>query len=191
MDPLTLRFIERITAVLIGGIAIYLGYRLFDKVPEQRDSGGKVKLPWDISVVLTRVGPGIFFALFGAATVSLALFRPVEMKDGNLVAYAGGGAGAVAGSHARADARALLRRDIATLNTIPQMLPADLAEHERESVSRTLRRVKLSLIRPVWGEPAEGFGDMTQFEKWVLADEQDAPPAGMDGALALYRSNGN
>ena len=40
MDPISWRFIERILAVAIGGVSIYLGYRLFAQVPEQRDSDG-------------------------------------------------------------------------------------------------------------------------------------------------------
>jgi hypothetical protein len=80
MDVLLLRFFERITVVLISGMAIYLGFRLFLAVPELKDSDGKVELPWNISVVTTRVGPGVFFALFGIAAVSLALYRLLEMQ---------------------------------------------------------------------------------------------------------------
>ena len=79
MDTFTafvsLRFLERLCAVVIGGIAIYLGYRLFLKVPERHDSAGKLVLPWDVSVVLSRVGPGIFFALFGASVVGASFFK--------------------------------------------------------------------------------------------------------------------
>jgi hypothetical protein len=61
MDPLLsgllIRFFERITAVLIGGMAIYLGFRLFREVPEHRDSAGNLVLPWDISIKLTRLAP--------------------------------------------------------------------------------------------------------------------------------------
>ena len=41
MDPLVLRFIERITTVLTGAFSIYLGYRLFLSMPEQKTSDGK------------------------------------------------------------------------------------------------------------------------------------------------------
>src|SRR3712207_3118553 len=97
MDFLLFRFLERMTVVLIGGMAIYLGFRLFLAVPELRESDGEVKLPWNISIVMTRVGPGVFFALFGIAALSLALYRPLDRT-------------------ARADARALLRKEIARLN---------------------------------------------------------------------------
>jgi len=79
LDPLVLRFFERITAVLIGGLAIYLGYQLFLRVPEHKDSAGKVMLPWNISVVMSRIGPGVFFALFGVIDVGIAIVRPLEI----------------------------------------------------------------------------------------------------------------
>ena len=41
MDPIALRAFERILATLIGGLAIYLGYRLFVQVPSERDGEGR------------------------------------------------------------------------------------------------------------------------------------------------------
>jgi hypothetical protein len=117
MDFLLLRFFERITVVLISGMAIYPGFRLFLAVPELRESDGQVTLPWNISIVMTRVGPEVFFALFGIAEVSLALYRPLEMtvtgagraggEEGQRFSYAAGPA--LGDRTARADARALLR----------------------------------------------------------------------------------
>jgi hypothetical protein len=195
MDFLLLRFLERMTVVLISGMAIYLGFRLFLAVPELRESDGEVKLPWNISVVMTRVGPGVFFALFGIAAVSLALYRPLEMtltgpgraggESRQRFSYAADPT--LDDRTARADARALLRKEIARLNAIPRLLRADLPEYERDSVQRTLARVKLQLMKPLWGDASEGFGDIATFEAWVDAGEFDAPPAHMEGALALYR----
>lgn len=185
MDPLLLRFIERITALLIGGVSIYIGYRLFLSVPEQRDSSGKVTLPWNISVVMTRVGPGVFFALFGITAVCFALVRPltIESASGARASYAGA---APLDSSARAEARALLRRDMALLNAIPRELRHDLPAPERADIERGLTRVKLSLMKPVW-ESKEGFGDFAAFEKWALAGDSLPQPEGMSEAVALYR----
>src|SRR5574341_1112697 len=74
MDPLFLRALERIIAVLIGGLAIYLGYQLFIHLPTQMNSEGKIVLPGDISVYLSRVGPGAFFALFGTIVVAASFY---------------------------------------------------------------------------------------------------------------------
>src|ERR1700737_1004028 len=57
-DPLLLRFIERLAAVLLGGMAIYLGYRLFQLVPESKESSGRGGLPWNGTVGVSKGGPG-------------------------------------------------------------------------------------------------------------------------------------
>ncbi len=191
LAPFLMRFLEHLTAVLIGGMTIYLGFRLFLAVPEHRDAAGKLVLPWDVSIVLTRVGRGVFFALFGVVAVSLALLRPLDIRfqdspDPHRLRYAGQAAGV--DEAARADARALLRGEMATLNTLPRQLRADLAEHERDSMSRGLARVKLALLKDVWGGPEEGFGDFAEFERWVRqGGDPHPPPRGMEGALELYR----
>ena len=197
MDPITLRFIERFLIVIFSGMAIYLGYRLFLAVPEQRNSSGEVKLSKDISIILSRVGPGAFFALFGVIVLSLSLLRPLEFSSSASEAAQQSGA-AQAYSYAsepptrddsalRSDARVGLRREIGRLNTIPQLLKTDLLENDRNDIIRSLRRVKLLLMKPAWGEPEEGFGDFAAFEEWVEQGEVDPPPADMKGALELYR----
>ena len=196
MDPLFLRFVERLVSVLIGGLAIYLGYRLFQRVPENRDSSGRVTLPWNVSIVMTRVGPGVFFALFGASTVGLSLINPLQLSDsGKAVYYGNGGkpAAIYAGESpsgdqdGKKDARRLLRKEINILNAIPRRLSADLALPDREEVDSAIARIKLLLIKPVWGTREEGFGDITEFETWVQRGEPDPAPPGMPGALELYR----
>jgi hypothetical protein len=196
MDPLLSRFLERFTVVLFGGMAIYLGFRLFLEVPEHRDSSGKVAMPWDISVVMTRIGPGVFFALFGVAAISLTLIRPLEVSlegsrgsedQGRHLSVRYIGEQALGEQVARADARALLRKEIARLNAIPRLLRPDLPEHDRDPIRRSIARVKLLLMKPVWGDSNDGFGDIGEFERWVEAGEPDPPPARMEGALALYR----
>lgn len=195
MDPLLLRFMERISIVLIGGLAIYLGYRLFLQVPEHRDSAGKVTFPWDLSIAMTRIGPGVFFALFGTIAVGLSFIKPLEINtqhtgDSNIqgspqsIRYMG--SQRPGDKMARADARALLRKEMAGLNTIPRLLSPDLPQHDRDDIKRHITRVKVLLMKPVWGDSTEGFGDIKDFERWVEAREPNPPPAGMEGALALY-----
>lgn len=75
-----IRGFERLTAVLIGGLAIYLGYRLFSLVPKEKVAAGTVTLPGGIKVNLSRVGPGAFFAVFGAALIGIALLTPVHKE---------------------------------------------------------------------------------------------------------------
>lgn len=75
----SLRMIERILATLLGGFFAWLGYRLFLDVTSKQTSSGEFKLPSGIAVHLTRVGPGIFFALFGAAVVCYSLYSRVSI----------------------------------------------------------------------------------------------------------------
>jgi hypothetical protein len=37
-------------------------------------------LPGNISIYLSRVGPGVFFALFGAAVIALSLHHAIQYK---------------------------------------------------------------------------------------------------------------
>jgi hypothetical protein len=198
MDPLlsglVVRFLERITAVLIGGMALYLGFRLFREVPEHRDSSGNLVLPWDISIKLTRVGPGVLFALFGIAAVSLALFRPLEIqpqasaktddpKGAGRLIY---GSATPANRDARSDGRKLLQKHFAVLNTIPSQLRPDIAKQDADNINVNLREIKLKLMRPVWGDADEDFGDYEVFEHWVRNGESPPPPPGMKEAVAFF-----
>jgi hypothetical protein len=185
MDPLVLRSIERILDVIVGGMAIILGYRLFRSVPGASDGKGTFKFPMHTSVMLTKVGPGVFFALFGAAIICMALFRGLDLTvDGRHIRYAGS---VHAASSARADARALMRREMATLNALPGMLDPKLDEQSRDDATRSLRRAKLQLMKPAWGDARDGFGDYKDFETWVEQGEQGPAPANSSEALALYR----
>src|ERR1051325_5192351 len=67
--------------VIFGGLSIFLGYRLFLKLPERADSSGKLVLPGDISVFISRVGPGVFFCLFGVAVLVMALQNGLELNS--------------------------------------------------------------------------------------------------------------
>lgn len=183
MDPILLRFIERLTAVLIGGLAIYLGYRLFQSVPEQRDSAGKLELP-KLTIVFTRVGPGVFFALFGVVAVGLSLLQPLQLglpEQPGSVRYAGTLSSNDANE--RADERALLRRDFALLNNLPRQLPMS----ERDAVKRGVVRIKLALMEPVWGTEKEGYGDFQVFNDWARYGDDSTPPADSRAAVELWR----
>lgn len=79
------RAIERFANVLIGALAIYLGYKLFMNLPERRENHEgelKLMLPGDISVYASRVAPGVFFALFGTAVVLMSFVSSMELHSG-------------------------------------------------------------------------------------------------------------
>lgn len=194
VDPLLLRFIERVVCVLLGGLAIYLGYRLFRDVPQMTDSSGKVALPWNISVAVTRVGPGVFFALFGVVAVGTSLVMPLRLSGADAMAarkseqvvYLSSPLAADPGS--RADARRLLEKEMNLLNSIPRQLRADLAQIDREDIEAGLAGVKLRLLKPVWGTREEGFGEYAQFATWIRQGATGEPPPDMAAAVALFRT---
>src|SRR5437867_4333066 len=86
MDPqsmvIAFRMLERILGVLIGAILIYLGYRLFLSLPGKRGRNGGTgdfSFAGGNKVKLSKVGPGVFFALFGAGLIAFSLVRPVRL----------------------------------------------------------------------------------------------------------------
>lgn len=67
--------LERLAITALGGLAIWLGYKLFflilesNSIIEAQASGGyKLKL--------SKIGPGIFFCLFGTLLVGFSIFQP-------------------------------------------------------------------------------------------------------------------
>jgi len=191
-----LRFMERLLAVAIGGLAIYLGYRLFRLVPESKDSEGRVTFSKDLSIVVSRVGPGVFFALFGALVVGLSLYRSVEVgvDQGRFVGnpapaayFQGVGNAAGATEDARkSDTRMLLRREIAILNTLPKLLDPALPVQDRSHVELAIPRIKLALMKPVWGEATDGWGTPEAFERWLKQGDGGPPPDEIAAAVKYF-----
>jgi hypothetical protein len=195
---LALRLIERSLAVGIGGLCIYFGYRLFLALPEMRDASGQFSLPMNIRIVISRVGPGVFFALFGAGIVALSLYQSIQYErtvSGGTVAgdastrekFTGLGATLSRNeTEERADARALLRRDFAVLNTIPRLLRPDLPSQDTDKVATATERVKLALMHNVWGTSKEGWGDEAAFEAWLKSGRPKPAPAPLIEPARLY-----
>ncbi len=205
MDPDTLRAIERILAVLMGGLSIYLGYRLFLQLPDRTDSAGKIILPGNISIYLSRVGPGIFMALFGAAVVAFSLHNTVtyretlsgtEAYDGRgstsdetplspgVREYSGIGERGAAGTLQSLEvSRAMVKRDIFILNSLSNALRTDLNPEDQVDIELAVPRIKVALLKTVW---AEDWGDPEAFEDWVFRSAAEDPPQELEAAAAFY-----
>jgi hypothetical protein len=82
-DPLIFvvigRCLERLAIVIIAGVCIVLGARLFGS-PLENDGEANLKYRM-MQMTLRRIGPGVFFALFGAAVLSLSLLKPVGFEE--------------------------------------------------------------------------------------------------------------
>src|SRR4029077_10124129 len=69
---MSFRGAERLLIVAVAALCIWLGYKLFQSLPLEHGSGGTLQLP-SAKLVMSKVGPGVFFALFG----SLVLWQSV------------------------------------------------------------------------------------------------------------------
>jgi hypothetical protein len=189
MQPVNMRAIERILAVIIGGICIYLGYSLFLHIPELKEGEGTFKLPGGISILITRVGPGVFFALFGAGIVALALYRSVvyrtEGPEGSQM-YGGLTPQHTArGGESLDRDRLRLVLEIEFLNMLPSLLRTDLSDERRRELPQRITSTKLALMQTVWGPD---WGDFDEFGLWAESGALDPIPKGLETAAAYYRS---
>jgi hypothetical protein len=195
MDILLMRGIERLVIVLIGGMAIYLGYRLFLAVKAEAAGEAKITLPHDVTVMVSRVGPGVFFALFGSLVVVASLYFSIRYSDPER-AYSGmapslptaGARGAspmaaAASDEALALARLRLRQEIEFLNRLPALLGPGLSAGQRETAARHLREIKLRLMASVWGGD---WGDPDSFRLWAEGGAAAGDSGAFESARAFY-----
>jgi hypothetical protein len=208
MDILVMRGIERLAIVLIGGMAIYLGYRLFLAVKAEAEGEAKITLPHDVTVMVSRVGPGVFFALFGSMVVIASLYFSIAYSDperdySGMVDNLGfrpelrDTAPALSAVDSGTDeslelARVGLRQEIEFLNRLPGLLGSSLSERQQETVARRVREIKLRLMSSVW---AEDWGDSGVFRLWAEggapAELEDAgDQEDFDRARQFYEAGG-
>ena len=201
---LLMRMVERLLGLLAGGLCIVLGYRLFVKLPEKTDSSGKVVLPGGVSIWLSRVGPGIFFALFGAAIVAYSFTSTVkvtnEQNSPSPRVSTGTTAETPAASRqeiaamsdrpteqARREARQrqlmVLRGTLVDLNATIDRLGRDAASPERDRLVVGLQMAKMLLLRGAWDA---AWGDPVRFQSWINSGAAPPAPAGMDEPAGLY-----
>jgi hypothetical protein len=198
---LLLRMGERLLDVLIGGACVYLGYRLFLALPEKVDSEGKIVLPGGINIWLSRVGPGAFFALFGAVLVGMSFMYGVEVKTGSSAGGMGpekeaaavvtretraltGDAGDSAILHQQRLAEA--KNQLLVLNRDwPRALQSNLNGEERASLEIARDYSKQQILRAVWRQE---WGAFEAFEQWVNAGAQAPAPSALSEAARLYVS---
>lgn len=205
MDPAVLtsllavtfaRAAERLMLVLAGMLAVWLGYRLFAQMPAVDKSEGRLKLPGGVSIHLTRTGPGLFFALFGAAIIGYSVTRPFDLKiPAEIAATRPGAAEAASGRSIQlsgfgpatpgpqaADTETILAR----LNFYFGEQAQHLDRPAQDELALALRQAKLALMQQHW-QPA--WGDRDAFVAWVSAGATTAPPLERAaGAVLAYQS---
>ena len=181
-------------------MSIYIGYRLFLSVPHLRDSEGRIEFPGGGSVYLARLGPGAFFALFGAIVLvaslsySISYEQPSQSGAPNAaVKYTGVGQQPTPDSvSALATANLpppefdsmMLLTDLGYLNhTLPQLTDDKLTPDDRDDLQIILSRAKLGLLRHGW---REAWGDFDQFEAWIDSGAPDPVPPDLKDPAALF-----
>lgn len=195
--------IRHIMTILVGTASVYLGYRLFVEMPRRREGETKLDLPGGVSIMLSRVGPGTFFALFGAAMIVYAITKPLEVKDiAESVQTADGGntttrnrsltglGDAAAASPAPSPAvpstaLSIPRADIiAQLNAIGAEAKRAVSGPKLLDIQIAVRESKLALMREVWRPE---WGAYEPFHRWVTERFAEGdPPAGLEEAAALF-----
>lgn len=71
-------YVFKLTAPVVSGVAIYLGYRLFILgVTGQASLSVESKT---VTAQLINAAPGLFFAIGGLTTLGISIFKGVEVK---------------------------------------------------------------------------------------------------------------
>lgn len=201
MDPVSLRMFERIIDVVIGGVSIYLGYSLFIHLPDLKDSKGEFTMPGKVSVYLSRIGPGVFFALFGTTVVLLSLYSPIVVTPEGRLAMpvqdppvtdtigqpAVSFSGVTEGStqyQSFDELRVAMQRDVMLLNQMVSDLDTGLSDDEKRDFRLAQPRIKLAMLESIWDEQV--WGDRVLFREWVENGAADAPPSGTEQAAEFF-----
>jgi len=71
------RVVERLLICVFGGVSLALGWNLFRVGVVTQQSADLSAKGWRVN--LKRVGPGVFFALFGSAVLALSLHSPLNL----------------------------------------------------------------------------------------------------------------
>jgi hypothetical protein len=198
MDPQSLvivfRMLERILGVGLGGLLIYFGYRLFLDVRGKREGSGDFSIAGGNKIKISKVGPGVFFAIFGAGLVAFSLVRPVSFTSSQSSLPEKGAAPAVAtmqfmGATAvpepdeeRTRRREEMKPHISALNrAVTSLAPASSAK-DRADFERAVARAKLAFMEPLW---AEDWGDLADFREWI--EKRGPVPPGVTTAVEFYQ----
>lgn len=176
---------ERLGIVAIAALCIWLGYRLFQSLPAEHNASGTLTLP-SAKLVMSKVGPGVFFALFGG----LVLWQAVQtqLKAGPVTATASPAEGRqITLGASSGDPQALrhVQDDISVLNCLAGFAPDELVPGEAE---RALHKARVALLGSVW-QPGWGDAQFTALERGELpasgpiadiyrARHHACPPAG-------------
>ena len=202
MLAIILREAERALVDLGGILAICLGFQLFMRMPQRNRSEGKFEMPGGISIYVSRVGPGVFFSLFGAAILGLSLIHGITEDStqteptaaASIAAattvtkhFSGITPGSAADDPLKSDAeRQSVLAAIRNLNRVSASLRTDLPTASRVDIDRAIWESKWRLLSAVWD--SQNWGDYSRFREWLDQGEIDPPPATVAKAAEQFRA---
>ena len=188
VDPQSLTILvgafQRILSILIGGMLVYFGYRLFLSLPGKRGpngGSGEFSLGRSSKLKLSKVGPGVFFAIFGAGLIAYSFANPMKVNIPGAApnatttpgaTSAGTGAVAAAGfsyvgavsapetDEDRPRMRTETQQDIIILNRTLDSANAS----DRPQLERAIVKAKIGLMEPLW---ADDWGELKDFRDWL------------------------
>jgi len=177
---------ERLALIAAGALSIWLGYRLFAQMPGAERGEGKATLPGGVSIMISRVGPGVFFALFGCAILGYAVARPitVELAAGtgpaaSRASFTGFGQGLPMPGGGEAE-RAVLGLN----NLLTQARPA-MAIPVAAEAAEAVRAGKLALMLQSW---SAGWGDRDAFARWVAEGAAGTGPREAAAGVMVFNN---
>lgn len=203
------RHLERLVIALSGALAIWLGYRLFLGMPLAERGTGKLQLPGGISIFISRVGPGVFFALFGAGVLAYGLHQSVQIAvtppgvvgspgDAAVATPAPTAAASLRYSGAQSaptapDDRAADRNNVVLLagtlaraaEAIKRQPPPGATPEQRLDWELALADARVRLLAPVWD--SQSWGSFTEFQRWIRNGEPEPPPPAIAAGVRAFR----
>jgi hypothetical protein len=155
---LLFRAAERLLIVGAASLCIFLGYRLFQSLPTFHGSEGKL-IFLKTSVSLSKIGPGVFFALFGAfvlwrSTENVLVLNPpvnpttqTSRQAAAAIYFGPEAAPNTPGNDTRAQHA---RADIAIINCIGRGASPYLATLGQPTVETALHNARVGLLETAW-----------------------------------------
>jgi hypothetical protein len=195
------RVVERLLICMFGGISLVLGWNLFRVGVVTQQTADLAAKGWRLN--LKRVGPGVFFALFGTLVLSLSLRSPLTLPlqhvGDTTASEPGGQQGKNDGStvtYAHGDDPELVKSWVASINTIERIATKDkfATLSDQQSISRsekTLSQLREALIVRQFG--AALFQEYQTYEKKksmnpdAVTDQDQRRFAGIDAWMRADR----
>ena len=132
------RTVERLLIILFSGLSMVLGWNLFS-VRLLKDQTAEFSTK-DWKIRLERVGPGVFFALFGAAGFIFAVSHPLNIKEGVYAPRSEATQGLEA--NWLGGGKDALRGELRAINTVELLAIPALIAHENPGEKEALDRAR-------------------------------------------------